>query len=140
MNCLPFTTFSLMPRSSKAPFPGFITPELATLQSGTPAGAAFVHEVKLDGYRLQPHIRDAKVTLFTRRGLDWTYRFGKALPAALLRLPVTTAIPDGEVVVEGADGLPSFPPLQDALATGSHGRYVYYAFDLLFLDGQDRRA
>jgi bifunctional non-homologous end joining protein LigD len=128
-----------MPRPAKPPLPGFIPPELATLQSSTPSGAAFVHEVKLDGYRLQPHIRDSQVTLYTRRGLDWTYRFGKALPAALLRLPVTTPIIDGEVIVEGADGLPSFSALQDALSIGGKGQYVFYAFDLLYCDGRDLR-
>jgi hypothetical protein len=55
-----------MSRPAKAPFPGFIPPELATLQSSVPVGAAFVHGVKLDGYRLQPHIRGGKVTLYTR--------------------------------------------------------------------------
>ena len=128
-----------MPRPAKAPFPVFIPPQLATLQSSTPSSAAFVHEVKLDGYRLQPHIRDSQVTLYTRRGLDWTYRFGKALSAALLRLPVTTAILDGEVIVEGADGLPSFSALQDALSLGGKGQYVFYAFDLLYLNGRDLR-
>jgi bifunctional non-homologous end joining protein LigD len=73
-----------MPRPAKAPFPGFVPPELATLQSSTPAGATFMHEVKLDGYRLQPHIREDKVTLYTRRGprLDESVRQGTARRAA----------------------------------------------------------
>jgi ATP-dependent DNA ligase len=60
MSDLPFTTFLQCP-PAKAPFPGFIAPALATLQSGVPVGAVFVHEIKLDGYRLQPHIRDGKI-------------------------------------------------------------------------------
>jgi len=120
-------------------FPGFVPPELATLRSSAPPGSSFVHEVKLDGYRLQPHIRDGKLALYTRRGLDWTHRFGKGLAAAFGQLPVRTAILDGEVVVEGPGGLPNFSALQDALATGSHGRYVFYAFDVLYLEGRDLR-
>jgi bifunctional non-homologous end joining protein LigD len=109
------------------------------LQSSTPAGAAFVHEVKLDGYRLQPHIRNGKVTLYTRRRLDWTHRFGRTLAATLAQLLVKTAIVDGEVIVEGKGGLPSFSALQDALSIGGKGQYVFYAFDLLYLDGRDLR-
>jgi bifunctional non-homologous end joining protein LigD len=100
---------------------------------------AFVHEVKLDGYRLQAHVRNGKVTLYTRRGLDWTHRFGRTLPAAVLQLPLKTAIVDGEVIVEGKGGLPSFSALQDALSIGGKGQYVFYAFDLLYLDGRDLR-
>jgi bifunctional non-homologous end joining protein LigD len=128
-----------MSRHAQAPLPPFIPPQLATLQSSTPAGAAFVHEVKLDGYRLQPHIRNGRVTLYTRRGLDWTHRFGRTLPTTLLQLPVKTAIVDGEVIVEGKGGLPSFSALQDALSIGGKGQYVFYAFDLLYLDGRDLR-
>jgi bifunctional non-homologous end joining protein LigD len=103
---------------SEGALPGFIEPALASLQSEPPAGPGWVHEIKFDGYRLQTHICSGEVTLLTRRGLDWTYRFGRTLPAAFLSLPVKTAIIDGEVVVEGAGGVPSFPALQDALATG----------------------
>jgi bifunctional non-homologous end joining protein LigD len=52
---------------------------------------------------------------------------------------VTTVIIDGEVIVEGADGLPSFSALQDALSIGGKGQYVFYAFDLLYLGGRDLR-
>jgi bifunctional non-homologous end joining protein LigD len=65
------------------------------------------------------------VTLYARRGLDWTHRFGKGLPVVLLQLPVKTAIVDGKVVVEDADGLPSFAALRDALSIGGKGQYVF---------------
>jgi bifunctional non-homologous end joining protein LigD len=124
---------------ARTPFPPFIPPALATMRSSAPAGSAFVHEVKLDGYRLQAHIQGGQAILFTRSGLDWTHRFGNGLASAFGALPVRSAIIDGEVTVEGADGLPSFPALQDALAKGRHGRYLVYAFDLLYLNGRDLR-
>jgi bifunctional non-homologous end joining protein LigD len=40
-----------------------------------PSGAGYVHEVKLDGYRIQAHLNDGRVTLYTRTSLDWTKRF-----------------------------------------------------------------
>jgi ATP-dependent DNA ligase len=45
-----------------APFPAFIPSALATLRTKVPAGAGYVHEAKLDGYRLQAHLRDGRAT------------------------------------------------------------------------------
>jgi ATP-dependent DNA ligase len=65
----------VLPGAKPAPFPGFIEPTLATLRTKVPSGAGYVHEVKLDGYRLQAHLNDGHVTLYTRSGLDWTSVF-----------------------------------------------------------------
>ena|SRR5271165_959150 len=64
-----------LPSTKSAPFPSFIKPCLATLRSTVPNGGAYVHEAKLDGYRIQAHLQDGRVTLYTRSGLDWTNRF-----------------------------------------------------------------
>jgi bifunctional non-homologous end joining protein LigD len=64
-----------LPGAKPAPFPGFIAPMLATLGSKVLRGPGYVHEVKLDGYRIQAHLNDGRVTLYTRSGLDWTKRF-----------------------------------------------------------------
>jgi bifunctional non-homologous end joining protein LigD len=127
-----------MPSVRTAPFPGFIRPALATLETSAPGSSGWVHELKFDGYRLQVRIRAGKVALLTRRGLDWTDRFGEELRTALLGLPVQSAILDGEVVVLTANGLPSFAALKEAISEGD-GRFVFYAFDLLYLDGRDLR-
>ena len=58
---------------------------------------------------------------------------------ALADLNVQDAIIDGELVAEGSGGAPDFSALQDALATGHTERLVFYAFDLLYLDGYDLR-
>src|SRR6202040_2902655 len=61
----------------KAPLPGFIEPALATLIEKAPSGARWIHEIKFDGYRVQVHLANEAVKIFTRRGDDWTHRFKK---------------------------------------------------------------
>jgi bifunctional non-homologous end joining protein LigD len=123
----------------KAPLPGFVEPMLATLTKSPPTGDRWLHEIKFDGYRLQAHIEDGKVTLWTRGGLDWTHKFGDAVPAALRDLPVRTALIDGELVVENENGVAEFSLLQADLSDGRLDRFAYYAFDCLYLDGRDLR-
>jgi bifunctional non-homologous end joining protein LigD len=74
--------------------------------------------------------------LLTRRGLDWTQKF-PAIAEAIATLPAKAALIDGELVVEGDDGVSSFSLLQQDLKDGRHDRMVLYAFDLLHLDGSD---
>jgi bifunctional non-homologous end joining protein LigD len=74
--------------------------------------------------------------LLTRRGLDWTRKF-PAIAEAIATLPAKAALIDGELVVEGDDGVSSFSLLQQDLKDGRHDRMVLYAFDLLHLDGSD---
>ena len=71
--------------AAKGPLPGFVEPMLATLTKSPPTGDRWLHEIKFDGYRLQAHIEDGKVTLWTRGGLDWTHKFGDAVPAGAAR-------------------------------------------------------
>jgi bifunctional non-homologous end joining protein LigD len=124
----------------KAGYPGFVAPMLASTRSRPPAGAQWLHEIKFDGYRLQAYIRSGRIKLLTRSGLDWTARFGKDLVAAFAGLKLNEAIIDGEVVVEGVGSVPNFSALQDALSSGRTDRLVFYAFDLLYLDGYDLRS
>jgi len=126
-------------KAKKAAFPGFIPPALATLKPSAPTGKKWLHEIKFDGYRLQAHIRDGEVSLLTRSGLDWTEKFGADVVAALSGLPVHEAIVDGELVVEGSGGASDFSTLQADLSAGRADRFVFYAFDLLYVDGQDLR-
>ncbi|PZN94489.1 MAG: DNA ligase D [Hyphomicrobiales bacterium] len=120
--------------------PRFVEPCLATLQDKPPAGETWLHEVKFDGYRLQARIEAGKATLLTRSGLDWTDRFGATLAKALGELPCDAALIDGEVVAMGENGVSSFSALQEALSEGQTGQLVFFAFDLLHLDGEDLRA
>lgn len=126
--------------SRKSAFPGFVEPALATLRPHAPSGGRWIHEIKFDGYRLQAHIREGKAKLLTRSGLDWTDKFGKAIPDALRSLPVKEAILDGELVVEAGGGASDFSALQADLSEGRSDRFVFYLFDLLYRDGHDLRA
>jgi bifunctional non-homologous end joining protein LigD len=119
--------------------PGFIEPCLATLSDKAPDSPNWLHEIKFDGYRLQAHIDHGDVRLLTRKGLDWTAKFATTAKA-LATLPIETAVIDGELVVEGRDGVSSFSLLQEALKVDAHETMVFYAFDLLHLDGEDLRA
>jgi bifunctional non-homologous end joining protein LigD len=122
-----------------APFPRFIPPALATARAKVPAGADYVHEAKLDGYRIQVHLQDGRVALYTRSGLDWSGRLA-AVAASVAHLPAGKLVMDGEIVSVDAGGRPNFSALQDDLKRGRNDRMVYYAFDLLHLDGFDTRA
>ena len=78
--------------------------------------------------------------LLTRSGLDWTSKFGKDLTAAFKALPVGSALIDGELVVENQNGVSDFSLLQADLSEGRFDRFIYYAFDLMHLDGYDLQA
>ena len=115
--------------------PGFIKPQLATLKSKAPLGEQWIHEIKYDGYRVQLHVNGGKKRAFTRNGHDWTKRFSSI--AGAFDVP-GQAILDGEVVVV-EDGRTNFSELQAELAAGRQDRLVFYAFDLLWRDGDDLR-
>jgi bifunctional non-homologous end joining protein LigD len=129
---------SSIPGARKGKIPARLEPQLATLVDSPPHGGEWVHEIKYDGYRALCELQDGEVRLLTRNGKDWTDRFG-AVERAARELPARDAVLDGEVVVVQADGTTSFQALQRALGEGGSD-LVYYAFDLLFLDGWDLRG
>ncbi|MGH7368839.1 MAG: DNA ligase D [Candidatus Rokuibacteriota bacterium] len=119
--------------------PAWVAPELATLVSGPPVGAEWVHEIKLDGYRIILRVERGRVRLLTRSRQDWTARF-PAVAEAAAALPVKGALLDGEIVALDAAGASSFQALQQASGLEAGRSLAYVAFDLLFLDGRDLRA
>jgi bifunctional non-homologous end joining protein LigD len=121
----------------KVPFPGFIEPALATAIGRVPNGERWIHEIKFDGYRVQVHLANAAVKVYTRRGNDWTKRFKKIADDAW-HISASSAIIDGEVVVPAADGTTDFSVMQNELK-GTSDKIVLVAFDLLYLDGYDLR-
>jgi ATP-dependent DNA ligase len=118
------------------PLPAFIPPQLSQLVEKPPSGPQWVHEIKLDGYRMAARIDNGRVQLLTRTGLDWSAKYPSAI-AALSNLNVKTAYIDGELCGVDDAGLPSFAHTQAAADGEREVRLVYYAFDLLHLDGQD---
>ncbi|MFK4522874.1 bifunctional non-homologous end joining protein LigD [Bradyrhizobium japonicum] len=121
----------------KAPFPGFIEPALASSIDRVPSGERWIHEIKFDGYRVQVHLANEAVTVFTRRGHDWTKRFKKVADDAW-HIKASSAIIDGEAVVPAAGGSTDFSVLQNELK-GTSTKIVLVAFDLLYLNGRDLR-
>jgi bifunctional non-homologous end joining protein LigD len=122
----------------RAALPAEPRPQLATAVTSPPAGSGWFYEPKLDGYRLLCRIESGRAALLTRRGNDWTDRFG-AIAAAAAELPCRSAVLDGEAVVFDDRGLTDFQRLQNAIARGDPS-IVLVAFDLLYLDGWDLRA
>lgn len=110
---------------------------LAASADATPEGDRWLHEVKLDGYRLLCELDAGRVRLLTRGGHDWTDRF-PAIVAALKKLPVERALLDGEAVVLDTRGISDFQALQNAIKQNPR-RSMLFAFDLLHLDGYDLR-
>jgi bifunctional non-homologous end joining protein LigD len=123
--------------AKKGILPTFVEPALAKLVESAPRGSEWLHEIKLDGYRMQVRIDGGEVQLLTRNGLDWTAKF-KPIAKALKDLKIPSALLDGEIVVEDEAGVTSFSALQQELK-GKGERFVYYVFDLLYLDGEDLR-
>jgi bifunctional non-homologous end joining protein LigD len=123
----------------KEALPKFIPPQLATQADQPPPQSGWLHELKLDGYRIQARKNKAQVKLLTRTGLDWTHRM-KAIAAEVTKLPVESAILDGEVVVLSADGTTSFANLQASFREGASHPLTYFVFDLLHLNGRNLRG
>ena len=123
------------PAKSDKPLPDFVPLSLATFYDTPPSGPNWIHEIKFDGYRLEARLDHGKVRLLTRKQQDWTRRF-PSVAAAVAALPAQTALLDGEVVVEDEHGISNFSLLQTDLREG-RDRFVYYVFDLLYLDGRD---
>ncbi len=122
----------------KAAFPTAIAPQLATAAAAPPSGGEWIHEIKFDGYRTMAYRDGSHLRLVTRSGLDWTRRYGD-LARHFQALPCRQAIIDGEIVVLDENGISRFSALQAALSEKASHRLVFYAFDLLHLDGYDLR-
>jgi bifunctional non-homologous end joining protein LigD len=123
------------PKGAKA-LPDFIAPQLPTLVTTAPSGSQWLHEIKLDGYRVYCRIEDGACHFLTRRGLDWTDKFGALAHALDIEGPAAL---DGEIVVLDAKGVSDFGALQAALSAHKTDALVFFVFDLMHLDGQDLR-
>jgi bifunctional non-homologous end joining protein LigD len=124
-----------LPREAQ---PDFISPQLAQQAEIPPANDGWLHELKLDGYRIQARKDGGKVQLLTRKGLNWTHRM-PAIAEEVARLPAKQATLDGEVVVLKDDGTTSFADLQAAFQEGVKNPLDYFCFDLLHFNGRNVR-
>jgi hypothetical protein len=113
-------------------------PQLCSIRIAPPQGDGWLSEVKFDGYRMIATVDRGRARLLTRNGHDWTHLL-PTVAKAISQLPVQAATLDGELVALRPDGVSSFPDLQAALKAGRDERLIFYAFDLLHLDGWDLR-
>ncbi|MFP4623771.1 MAG: DNA ligase D [Gemmatimonadota bacterium] len=130
------STPSAIPGATRAVMPDTPGAQLARLVGEAPDGDEWVHELKFDGYRILARIEDGEVRLLSRNGKDWTDRF-PAVAGSLRELSCDSAVVDGEVVVLDAQGRSRFQLLQNSLSGSRAGEPIFYAFDLLHLDGYD---
>ena len=104
---MPFQRKKPPAAGTKSSYPGFIEPALATPIEKVPGGDSWLHEIKFDGYRVQVHVVNEAVKVFTRRGHDWTKRFRKITDDAW-HVAARSAILDGHLpcseLVEGTVG------------------------------------
>ncbi len=123
------------PRSTAEPrLPRFIEPMQLQLTNRLPSGPEWIYEIKFDGYRGIAIKRGERVALLSRNHKD----IGKDFPevmASVAAVQCKDAVLDGEVVALDSEGRPSFQALQNRGKGGF--RVVYYAFDLLWLNGTD---
>ena len=107
----------------------------ATPVAKLPEGDEWLYELKLDGYRALVLKMDDAVELRSRNDKNLTLMY-PSVTAAARRITARKAVIDGETVALNAEGRPSFQALQHRSSHPSH-RIVFYAFDLLHLDGED---
>ena len=116
--------------------PAWIEPQLAALVKAASDGDAWLHEIKLDGYRMHARLDEGAVRILTRRGNDWTDKY-PVIASAIASLPARAAYLDGELCGVLPDGRTAFNLIQNA--GSGNAALVFFLFDLLFLDGEDLR-
>jgi ATP-dependent DNA ligase len=84
-----------------------------------PSGPQWLHEIKLDGFRVSARVGGGRAQLLTRTGLDWSDKYPSVI-AALAKLQVESAYLDGELCGIDDNGLPSFSQTQ-AASDGERG-------------------
>jgi bifunctional non-homologous end joining protein LigD len=127
------------PGVRRARLPKSQSVELATLVAETPPGDEWLHEIKFDGYRMLCRIERGKAAFISRNGHDWSKRFPELAETAG-GIPVKRAMFDGEVVALKSDGTTSFQALQNVFRAGLTAKLIYYAFDVLHINGNDVMA
>ncbi|HET7766912.1 MAG TPA: DNA ligase D [Burkholderiales bacterium] len=138
----------LVPSGEHEALPAKLLPMLAESRDGVFAGAGWMWEPKLDGYRVLASVDDKEVKLRSRRGLDLTASFPK-LVAELVQQQVRGMVLDGEIVAFGTDGRPSFSALQERVQLKTEREIAaadratptaFFCFDLLHFAGRDLRG
>jgi bifunctional non-homologous end joining protein LigD len=106
-------------------------PMLASLAKSVPHGEGWTYEVKFDGFRALAYLHNSECKLLSRNEKELNGRFPDVAKALVKAVKSPNAVVDGEICRVDPTGRTSFSELQQ----GS-GPLVFYAFDLLELDGE----
>jgi bifunctional non-homologous end joining protein LigD len=117
--------------------PEFVEPMKAKLVASMPVGD-WIYEVKFDGYRALAIRRGPATKLLSRNQKDLGKKFPEIVEA-IAALDLQDAIIDGEIVALDDQGRSSFQALQAFDMDTERPPIVFYAFDLLWLNGKDLR-
>jgi bifunctional non-homologous end joining protein LigD len=123
-------------KNKPVPAPQFVRPMKATAITELPKGSEWIYEVKWDGYRALALKHGNDVRLLSLKEKDLTHDF-PAVADAVRSVNAGTVLIDGEIVAVDSKGCPSFQALQNRASLGRRWQIVYYAFDLLNLEGAD---
>lgn len=114
--------------------PKWIKPQFTRLVDEAPIGKERL-QIKYDGYRMHARIDGGQIKLLTRTGPDWSYRYYRIIES-LGALRVKNAYVDGELCALDAGGVPVFSRLQAETDEGRTNELVFFAFDVLYLNGE----
>lgn len=120
----------LLKSGKKAAFPNELSPMLATLVDQPFTLDGWFFEPKLDGVRAVSYIKNGKVKMLSRNGLELSGKYPD-IHDDLENIEGNFVL-DGEVVAFDANGKVSFQHLQQ----NSNSHLVYYVFDILYADGK----
>lgn len=112
----------------------FIKPMLATARKKIFNDPDWIYELKWDGYRVMANVKEGKVNLYSRNGINYNDKF--ELITRELEMLDHDVILDGEVVLLNEDGIPQFQALQN-YSLSTRGTLRYYVFDMLYLNGHE---
>src|SRR5262249_46548606 len=133
----------------KAPMPKSISPMLAQIgKPPPPSSEEWLFEVKWDGVRAITYIENGQMRMISRNGNPMDRHYPE-LPILPHHIDASTAVLDGEIAALDARGVPSFERLQSRINVSEASTIatlarkdpvVFFAFDLLYLDGYDIRG
>jgi bifunctional non-homologous end joining protein LigD len=116
--------------------PDFVEPMKAKLVGSMPSGGDWIYEIKFDGYRALALRGGSEMRILSRKQKDLGTKFPE-VKDSIAALDVQDAIIDGEIVALDEKGRSSFQLLQGFDMGQERPPIVYYAFDLLRLNGKD---
>lgn len=119
------------------PMPEFLDFQHPKLVAAPPVGPQWLHEVKLDGYRLQIRVENGRAAVRTRRGFDWTEKLPELAEDAA---GLADCIVDGELCLLDDRGQPTFSGLRAAIGRRRTAPLVFFAFDALWRGQDDLRS